>query len=78
MSGQRTSAVLRHLLGLYPAPLTIDEVVRELTGASEDFDECAAIESGVRELLAAGLLQRHGDFLLPTRAAVHFGDAAKA
>jgi hypothetical protein len=77
MSDQRTSAVLRHLLELYPAQLTIDEVVRELTSASEDFDEGAAIESGVRELLAAGLLQRHGDFLFPTRAAVHFAGVSE-
>lgn len=77
MSDERTSTVLQHLLGLYPAPLTLDEIVRELTGASEDFDECESIESAVRELLAAGLLQRHAGFLLPTRVAVHFDGASK-
>ena len=71
MSDQRTAAVLRHLLRLYPAPLTLDEIVRELTCASEDFGECERVEGAVRELLAAGLLARHGDFLLPTRTAVH-------
>jgi hypothetical protein len=77
MSDQRESIVLRHLLGLYPAPLTLDEIVRELTGASEDFDECEEIESAVRALLAAGLVQRHGGFLLPTRAAVQFDRVSK-
>lgn len=77
MSDQRTSIVLRHLLALYPAPLTLDEIVRELTGASEDFDECEAIESAVRKLLAAGLLHRHAGFLLPTRTAVHFDNASE-
>lgn len=62
--------VLRHFLGLYPAPLSIDEVVRELTDDSTDFDAEEAVEAAVRELLAAGLLRRHGELLLPTRAAV--------
>lgn len=74
MPDSRTALVLNHLLGLYPAPLTIDEVVRELTRASDDFDECAAVEAALRELLAAGLVHRHGSFVLPTRAAVQFGD----
>ena len=62
--------VLRHLLTLYPAPLSIDEVVTEMTGGSEDGDEIESVEIAVRELLAAGLLRRHGELLLPTRTAV--------
>lgn len=70
MPDHRTAAVLTHLLAAYPAPFTIDELVRELTHASERLADCEAVASAVRELLAAGLLQRHGEFLLPTRTAV--------
>jgi hypothetical protein len=62
--------VLRHFLSVYPAPLSIDEVVRELTVDSQDFEEIEALEAAIRKLLAAGLLQRHGELLLPTRTAV--------
>lgn len=62
--------VLTHLVAVYPAPLSIEEVVRELTAGSDDFDEADEVEVAVRELLAAGLLRRHGELLLPTRAAV--------
>lgn len=62
--------VLRHFIAIYPAPLSIDEVVCELTDGK--FEEAEAVEGAVVELLAAGLLRRHGELLLPTRAAVLF------
>ena len=64
--------VLRQVLFLYPESLTLAELVRELTVASTDFQEQDRIERAVRDLVAAGLLHRVGDLVLPTRAAAYF------
>jgi hypothetical protein len=63
-------AVLSHLLGLYPAQLTISELVREMTVASPIFVVVDQVERSIRELIRAGLVHRNGDFLLASRAAV--------
>jgi hypothetical protein len=68
------AAVLREVLFLHPASLRLDELVRELTVGSTEFIECDRIERAVRDLVAVGLLHRVGDLVLPTRAAVVFGD----
>lgn len=53
-------AVLR--LVLYPATLTMDELIREMTGGgSRDFGEIDAIQRAVRELAGSGLLHRPGE-----------------
>jgi hypothetical protein len=62
------------MLRAYPAQLTITELVRELTAASDDFEVCDATESAIRELLAAGLLHRSGEFIVPARAAVRMAE----
>jgi hypothetical protein len=64
------STILQHLIDLYPAQLTITEVVRELTVASTDFSVVDQVERAICKLIRAGLIHRHGDFLFPTRAAV--------
>lgn len=64
--------VLDEVLALYPEPLTLDEVVREVTRASAEFDERERVERAVRDLAGGGLLYRHGDLVVPTRAAVLF------
>lgn len=64
--------VLREVLDLYPATLTLDELVRELTVASPEFTEHDRIKRAVRDLTAGGLIHRIGDLVLPTRAAVNF------
>jgi hypothetical protein len=66
------SAVLQQVLDLYPAQLTLAELVLELAGGSPSFAERDALERAVRDLRGAGLLHRHGDFVLPTRAALRF------
>jgi hypothetical protein len=71
MPAAPTPVVLTHLLDAYPAPFTLDELLRELRIDPDDVDECDALARAVRDLLSSGLLQRHGDLLLPTRAAVH-------
>ncbi len=64
------SAVLRQLLDLHPAQLTLAELNRELGSDRSGFAERDAVERAVRELTAAGLLHDGGEFVLPTRAAL--------
>lgn len=64
--------VLREVLYIYPATFTLDELVRELTVASTEFNEHDRIQRAVRDLTAGGLLHRIGELVLPTRAAVNF------
>jgi hypothetical protein len=64
--------VLREVLDLYPETLTLDELVRELTIDSVEFEERDRVQRAVRDLIAGGLIHRVGDLVLPTRAAVNF------
>ena len=64
--------VLREVLDLYPETLTLDELVRELTIDSVEFEERDRVHRAVRDLIAGGLIHRVGDLVLPTRAAVNF------
>jgi len=64
--------VLREVLDLYPETLTLDELVRELTVDSLEFQERDRVQRAVRDLIAGGLIHRVGDLVLPTRAAVNF------
>jgi hypothetical protein len=68
------SAVLQCVLALHPVQINFDELLRELDGDSEDFARRDAIERAVRDLGGAGLLQRNGPFVLPTRAALRFDE----
>lgn len=73
------SAVLRQLLELHPTRLTLEELVRELSGGhrggdGDGFAERDAVERAVRDLSAVGLLHRSGGFVEPTRAALRFSD----
>jgi hypothetical protein len=64
------SAVLQQLLDLHPTRLTLAELRREMGGDGAGFAERDAVERAVRELSAAGLLHRGGEFVVPTRAAL--------
>lgn len=64
------SAVLLNAVVLHPAPVTEDELVREVATDSEDFGERDGIKRAVRDLVSVGLLHRHDSFVLPTRAAL--------
>lgn len=59
------AAVLRHLLDLYPAWLTDDELARAIGLAGDD-----AAGRAVRDLAADGVVHRRDGFVLPSRAAV--------
>jgi hypothetical protein len=68
------AAVLRQLLVLHPIQLTLGELVREIAGESGGFALKDAVERAVRELAAAGLANRSGDVVLPSRAALRFDE----
>ena len=69
-------AILAVLLEEHPAQRSVEEIVRELTDRPEDFAARDAIDNALRDLVAAGLLHRHGNFLFATRAAVRFDQLA--
>lgn len=66
------AAVLQQVLVLHPTQVTFDELLREVAETPADFHERDAVERAVRDLVAVGLLHRHGEFVLPTRAAIRF------
>jgi len=70
------SAALLLIVDLHPTPVTLAELVREMAGERPGFGERDAIERAVRDLVAAGLLRRNGDLVLPTRAALRFSELA--
>lgn len=61
-------AVLDKVVDLHPIQLTLAELVRELTDTTDDFALRDRIEIAVQPLARSGLLHRHGQFVLPTRA----------
>lgn len=65
-------AVLAHLLYLHPAQLTVEEIVREIATAPDEFGDRDQIERAIRDLARVGLLHRNGRFVMPARPAVHF------
>lgn len=70
-------AVLRFLLDPRPVPLTLDEVMTEFIGLDDGtFSQRDRIRNATRDLVCAGLAHRHGEFVLPSRAAVRFGELA--
>lgn len=68
------STVIRHVLEVHPVLLTVEELIREIAGEHAGFAERDAIERAVRDLGGVGLLHHHGEFVLPTRAALHFSE----
>lgn len=72
------AAVLREVLSLHPQALTLDELIREMTAASPEFEGRDRIERAVRDLVAVGLLHREGERVMPTRAAARFYELEEA
>lgn len=66
------SVVLNCVLHLHPQTLTFEELSRELTGNSHDFERRDQVERAVSALVGTGLLHRVDTLVLPTRAATHF------
>ena len=67
------SAVLQLVLALHPASLTVEELARELDGSrsAERHDD---LDRALRDLAGAGLINRSGALVLPTRAALRFDE----
>ena len=68
------AAVLRQLLLLHPARLTLEELVADVAGDPESFAERDAVERAVRDLARAGLVHRTGELAIPSRAALRFDE----
>jgi predicted transcriptional regulator len=68
------AAVLRQLLALHPVQLTLGDLLREVAGKPRDFASKDSVERAVRDLIAAGLVNRNGDVVLPSRAALRFDE----
>jgi predicted transcriptional regulator len=68
------AAVLRQLLALHPVQLTLGDLLREIAGKPRDFASKDGVERAVRDLIAAGLVNRSGDVVLPSRAALRFDE----
>jgi hypothetical protein len=69
------SILLQRVLDLHPTRVTVDELVRDLTGTDDDFAARDSIERAIGELARAGLLHPVADgFVTPTRAAVRLGE----
>lgn len=68
------SAVLQHVLALQPAQVSLEELLAEVGGDPGSFASRDAVERAVRDLSASGLLQRSGELVLPTRAALRFDE----
>lgn len=66
---QHQQAVLLHLLTHHPALLTVDEL-RRVVADDDSFAARDAVTRAVRDLEAAGTVQRLDRFVLLTQAAV--------
>jgi hypothetical protein len=64
------AAVMQQLLALHPAQLSFAELAREISGGSTDFAATDPVDRAVHRLGAAGLVNRNGDMVLPSRAAL--------
>lgn len=68
--------VVRRVLDLHPTPVTAEELIRDLTGADDDFAARDGIERAIAELTRSGLVHPVTDdgFVAPTRSALRLGE----
>ena len=71
---QAQQAILALVLEACPAQLSVDEVLCEMTDRPDKFEPRDIVNNALRDLVAAGLLHRHGPFVFATRAAVRFDE----
>lgn len=64
------SGVLAFVIEEHPDHMTLSELVLAMRRQPERQGERDLFERAVRELVGAGLLHRHGEFIVPTRAAL--------
>lgn len=63
---------MTQVLAFHPAPLSVSELVQEITAGSADFEPGDRFERAITDLCGAGLLRRVETLILPTRPALHF------
>jgi hypothetical protein len=66
--------VLDLILEVHPTQLTEAELIREASADTASFARDDALECAIRDLVRVGLLHRHGEFVVPTRAAVFLSE----
>ncbi|MGD9737319.1 MAG: hypothetical protein AB7V58_17180 [Solirubrobacterales bacterium] len=66
------TGVLALVLSRHPAQLTLAELIREMADDPGEFRQVDAINRAVRDLGGVGLLNRNGEFLVPSQAALRF------
>jgi hypothetical protein len=67
-------AVLGLLLDVHPAHIPIDEIERTIGGYEKKLGTLDAVGIAIRELVAVGLVHRHGRFVFAASAAVRFDE----
>lgn len=67
-------AVIGLILLRHPAQLTVVELTREVAANPDDFRQGDAVERAVRDLGRVGLLNRNGEFLVPSQAALRMAE----
>ncbi len=72
------TAVLALILTRHPAQLTLAELVREVADDPDEFRQVDAIHRAVRDLGGVGLLNRNGEFLVPSQAALRFNHLSRS
>jgi len=68
------ATVLRQLLLIHPAQVTLEELIVDVAADPDSFAERDAIERAVRDLARSGLVHRNGEFAIPSRAALRFDE----
>ncbi|HWB70330.1 MAG TPA: hypothetical protein VG518_10170 [Solirubrobacterales bacterium] len=66
------AAVIALVFERHPAQMTVAELQREIVADPGSYSQNDAVERAVRDLAGVGLLHRHGEFAIPTVAAIHF------
>jgi hypothetical protein len=67
-------AMLAIVRNAHPARRSVGQILREVVGSATGFTERDRINSGIRELVGAGLVHRHGQFVFASRAALRFDE----
>ncbi len=71
-------AVLALILYRHPAQLTLAELTREVADDPNEFLQTDAVERAVGDLGRVGLLNRNGDFVIPSQAALRMDSLTNA
>jgi hypothetical protein len=72
------AAIISHALYVFPAPLTAEELMLDITAGSQEFVEVDGARNALRSLLRDGLLRQNGKLILPVRAVVRFNELRDA